>query len=108
VRKTVAIRDFVDFVVVFMLAFGFIFDIPVFMASLTWAGVVKAGTWKGGWRWAFAAAIVVGAVITPDGSGVTQMIVALPMMALYGAGYLAARIIEKRKAPRPAAKDSAM
>jgi sec-independent protein translocase protein TatC len=84
-------------VVIFLLAFGFIFDIPVFMAALTWAGVVKAESWKGGWRWAFAAAIVVGAVITPDGSGVTQMMVAVPIMVLYGAGYAVSRMIERSR-----------
>lgn len=107
VKKTVAVTEFVDFVVIFMLVFGFIFDIPVFMAALTWAGVVRAATWKGGWRWALVAAVVVGALITPDGSGVTQMIVAVPMIALYGAGYAVSRGIESSRAAgnRAAPKD---
>ncbi|HLF06700.1 MAG TPA: twin-arginine translocase subunit TatC [Thermoplasmata archaeon] len=97
VDKTVAVTEFVDFVVLFMLVFGFIFDIPVFMAGLTWAGVVRAETWKGGWRWALVGSVLVGAFITPDGSGVTQMIVAIPMILLYAAGYGVSRAIERGK-----------
>ena len=37
-------------------------------------------------------------VITPDGSGVTMFLVALPMLVLYVVGYVASVRVERRRA----------
>ncbi|NIP33619.1 MAG: twin-arginine translocase subunit TatC, partial [Thermoplasmata archaeon] len=49
-----------------------IFLLPIFMAGLTKLGVVAAETWKNGWRYAIVAFVIIGGIITPDVSGVTQ------------------------------------
>jgi Sec-independent protein secretion pathway component TatC len=86
ISKTVLLTEFVNFVFLFLLAFGFVFEIPLLMVGLTKLGVVQPATWKGGWRYAVVGSLVFGAFITPDGSGVTELIVAVPMCALYGIG----------------------
>ena len=45
-------------------------------------------------RYAIIAIIVFGAVITPDGSGVTMWFISLPMLALYFAGMI---VTERRE-----------
>ena len=79
--------NFIDFVMLFSLAFGIAFQLPVAMYGLSAVGIVSADFWKRHWRIAIIAIFFFGALITPDGSGLTMMLVALPMLALYGVGY---------------------
>ncbi len=81
--------EFLDFVLLFSLAFGVAFELPVIMYGLSVLGIVSPEFWKKHWRFAAIAIFFFGAAITPDGSGVTMMMVALPMLALYVAGYAA-------------------
>ena len=95
--QMVSIGDFISFVLMMTLAFGLIFELPIFMIGLTKIGLISADFWKRHWRGAVIIMVIVGAVITPDGSGITQMVVAIPMMVLYLVGYLGARYVETRK-----------
>jgi len=90
--------SFIDFVLLFTLAFGIAFQLPVLMYGLTALGIVPANFWKKYWRFATIAIVVFGAIITPDGSGITMFLVALPMLALYAGGYVAAVGVDKRRA----------
>lgn len=82
------IDSFISFVLLFMAAFGIAFELPLVMILLTSLDVVEPGFWKENFSYAFAAMCIFGAVITPDGSGVTMFMVAGPMIALYAAGWL--------------------
>lgn len=86
---------FVTFVLQFLLAFGFSFQLPLVMYAASASGIVGAGFWRRNARYAIVAIVVFGAVITPDGSGVTMWFVAGPMLALYAAGTLAIRRKER-------------
>lgn len=90
------LEDFLDFVVMFSLAFGLAFELPVVMYGLSYLGIVQPDFWKKNWRYAAVAIFIFGAVITPDGSGITMMLVALPMLVLYAAGY-AAIVLRSRR-----------
>ncbi len=79
--------EFIDFTLTFLFGFGLAFELPVFMIGLCALGLVKPEFWKNNWRYATVAIFVFGAVITPDGSGVTMFLVAIPMLVLYLAGY---------------------
>src|SRR5436309_1367552 len=81
--------EFLDFVLWFSLAFGLAFELPVVMYGLSYLGIVSPEFWKKNWRYATIAIFIFGAVITPDGSGVTMMLVSIPMLFLYVAGYVA-------------------
>ena len=92
VHTFLSIDEFISFVLIITLGFGLIFELPVFMAALTKFGVVTPKFWKRHWRIAVVIMIVIGGFITPDASGITQMMVAFPMMFLYLIGY----VISKR------------
>ena len=95
-----SIEEFIDFTLMILLAFGLAFELPVIMVGLSGIGLVSPDFWKRNWRYAMVAIFVFGAVITPDGSGVTMLMVSLPMVFLYVAGYLVSkRIVSKRKKP---------
>ncbi len=88
--------NFIDFVLLFSVAFGLAFQLPVLMYGLAALGVVSSSFWKRHWRIAAAGIFFFGALITPDGSGVTMMLVAAPMLVLYVLGYAFARRMERR------------
>ncbi len=89
--------NFIDFVLLFSVAFGLAFQLPVVMYGLSWLGIVSSDFWKKYWRFAAIAIFFFGAIITPDGSGVTMMLVSIPMLFLYVAGYAVAVQVEKHR-----------
>ncbi|MDH5463634.1 MAG: twin-arginine translocase subunit TatC [Nitrosopumilus sp.] len=82
------IMDFVTFVLQFLLAFGFSFQIPIVMYAVSASGIIDSDFWRKNIRYAVVIIVIFGAVITPDGSGITMWFVSIPMMALYIAGMM--------------------
>jgi sec-independent protein translocase protein TatC len=88
------IMDFVTFVLQFLLAFGFSFQLPLVMYAISASGMVDSDFWRKNIRYAIVVIVIFGAVITPDGSGVTMWFIAVPMIVLYVAGMI---IIERKE-----------
>ena len=80
------IMDFVAFVLQFLLAFGLSFQLPLIMYAATASGITDAAFWRKNIRYAIVIIVIFGAIITPDGSGVTMWFIGGPMIALYIAG----------------------
>jgi len=80
------IIDFVTFVLQFLLAFGLSFQLPLVMYASTAAGITDGEFWRKNIRYAIVIIVIFGAIITPDGSGVTMWFIAGPMIALYFIG----------------------
>ncbi len=100
-EPVLGVQDFVTFALVYSLAFGVVFELPVFVYALTRLGVVKAAAWRKHWRGAVLGALIFGMVITPDNSGITMMLIATPMIGLYlGGAYFAARWETRRDTAR--------
>jgi sec-independent protein translocase protein TatC len=93
------IEAFIEFTLLYSMAFGIAFELPVFIYGLTRLGVVRAASWKRHWRGAVIGALVFGMVVTPDNSGITMLLVATPMIALYFGGVYFAGRWERRGAP---------
>ncbi len=96
----ITVDDFMKFVILFTLAFGIVFELPIVMYGLTRIGVVESKFWLRNWRYAFIIMILFGGIITPDGSGITQLMIAIPMLGLYFIGYFAGRSHELEQHPR--------
>lgn len=91
------IIDFVTFVLQFLLAFGFSFQLPLVMYAISASGMVDSNFWRKNIRYAIVAIVIFGAVITPDGSGVTMWFIAIPMIILYVAGMIVIERKERKK-----------
>ena len=91
------IMDFVTFVLQFLLAFGFSFQLPLVMYAISASGMVDSDFWRKNIRYAIVAIVIFGAVITPDGSGVTMWFIAVPMIILYVAGMIVIERKERKK-----------
>lgn len=79
---------FFEFVVAITFVFGLVFLIPLVMRTLTKLRMVKKRTWKNYFSLVFVVGLVVGAFITPDGTGITQLIFAGTLILLYTIGWL--------------------
>lgn len=77
------IVDFITFVLQFMLAFGISFQLPLIMYAITASGMVDKKFWRNNIKWAVIIMVILGAAITPDGSGVTMWFVSGPLIGLY-------------------------
>jgi len=89
------VDDFIAFVLQFILGFGIAFQLPVLMYALSLSGLTDSRFWQKNFRYAIIIITIFGAVITPDGSGVTMWFLALPMIALYAIGIFAIKRKEK-------------
>lgn len=97
VATFLTINDFISFVMQFFLGFGIAFQLPILMYGISLTNLVSARFWRDNFRYAAIILVVFGALITPDGSGVTMWFVAGPMIGLYLAGMVA---IERRAASK--------
>ncbi len=99
-----SVQSFVTFALVYSLAFGVVFELPVFVYGLTRLGMVRAASWRKHWRAAVIGSLVFGMIVTPDNSGITMLLIATPMIALYFGGLYFAGRWERRsgaRAPSP-------
>jgi sec-independent protein translocase protein TatC len=82
------VMDFVTFVLQFLLAFGISFQLPMIMYAVTKSGMTDTKFWRKNLRYAIVLIVIFGAIITPDGSGVTMWFIAGPMIGLYLVGMI--------------------
>ncbi len=97
VATFLTINDFISFVMQFFLGFGIAFQLPIIMYGISLTDAVSPRFWRDNFRYAAIILVIFGAVITPDGSGVTMWFVAGPMLVLYVAGML---VVERRAAAK--------
>ena len=90
------VMDFVTFVLQFLLAFGVAFQLPLIMYAATVSGLTDAAFWRKNIRYAIVALVIIGAAVTPDGSGVTMWFISGPMIGLYLAGMIILERHERR------------
>jgi sec-independent protein translocase protein TatC len=83
VTTLLSVTEFISFVMQFLIAFGFSYQLPIIMWAVSAAGMVEPRFWRDNLRWAVVIIAIFGAVITPDGSGITMWFVAGPMILLY-------------------------
>lgn len=78
-----------------ILAFGVIFELPIFVFFLSISGIVTARQLLGGTRYAIVASFIVGAILTPP-DVVSQVLMSVPMVVLYLVGVAVAWIFEPK------------
>ena len=84
-----------DFVIMFVLPFGFVFELPLVIIVLGKLGILTS-EWLGKYRrYIFFFSFVIGALVTsPD--VFTQVAVAIPVVLLYEVGYFVVKYILRR------------
>ncbi|WP_297217155.1 Sec-independent protein translocase TatC [Thermoplasma sp.] len=92
---TMGIANYTSFFFMYIASFGLSFEMPVIMVGLTKLKIVPASFWLRNWRYAVVGSLIFGLIFSPGVLGVSMMIMALPMMALYVLGAFIAKRVEK-------------
>jgi len=92
-----AIANYFSFVITFLVGFGLVFELPVAVVALNSFGIVTLRMLTHYRRHVIVAIFIVAAIITPGTDFVSQLIMALPLIALYEISIAATRIIEKAR-----------
>ncbi len=80
-----------------LIAFGVIFELPVLMVFLAKAGVVDTAFLNKHRKYAFLAAFVIAAVVTPTPDVVNQLLMAGPLVILYEVSIVAVWMFGRKK-----------
>jgi sec-independent protein translocase protein TatC len=86
------IEDYVGFFTKIMMGFGIAFELPVFAYFLALLGLVTDQTLKDFFKYAVLIIFVLAALLTPP-DVLTQLLMAAPLILLYGASILIVRVV---------------
>jgi sec-independent protein translocase protein TatC len=92
ITPQLGVGTYIDFNVKFLLIFGCAFELPLAMTLLAMAGVVTASVFSKYRKHAVLLCLIVSAIVTPDATLFTMLLMAVPMMVLYEIGILGARL----------------
>ncbi|PRX26359.1 Sec-independent protein translocase TatC [Paraburkholderia sp. BL18I3N2] len=91
-EMTTDIDNYLSFVLTMFIAFGVTFEVPIVVVLLVRMNVVTLKKLKEIRPYVIVAAFVISAVVTPP-DVFSQLILAIPLIVLYEAGIIAARLI---------------
>ena len=83
VSPLISIESYLDFMLMLVVPFGFVFNIPVVLLLLVYVKLVSAQTLNKYQKHVILAAFILAALITPTPDIFTQSLLALPMVVLY-------------------------
>lgn len=89
------IADYIKVITTIILAFGACFQVPVVQMILSKVGLVSSETWFKSGRYAILATVTIAAFITPPDI-VSQLLLSLPIIALYYGGALLSKLVEPK------------
>jgi len=93
----ITISRYLSFVFGLVFSFGIIFELPLVVGFLAKLGLLRSRTLCQQWRIAVVAIFILAAVLTPGPDVFSQMLMAGPLLILYGMGILVAWLIERKK-----------
>ncbi|MGN1071594.1 MAG: twin-arginine translocase subunit TatC [Bradymonadia bacterium] len=90
----ISMASYYDLVVRLIVAFGIVFEMPIFSWFMTKLGVISSKCLVKHWRMAVVIIFIVAAILTPP-DVITQLALGLPMCLLYGVSILLSRLAAK-------------
>ena len=92
-QAVISISRFVNFVFLFILAFGTIFELPVFMIFSAQVGVIRRQAFIKNRRYAILVIAILAALLTPTPDLVNMALMGGPLYLLYESGILLIRLL---------------
>ncbi len=94
VRMLPSIKEYLTFSCKFLLAFGLVFELPIFILFLAKMGIVNEHMLRSSRKYVIVGTFVVAAFLTPPDI-VSQMLMAVPLLILYEISIYIAKIFGK-------------
>jgi len=95
IKPMPSMKEYLSFSIKFLLAFGIVFEFPVVLVLLAKIGVIDAKTLARQRKYAILLIFIFAAVMTPP-DFISQVLMALPLMALYELSILLSRVFGKK------------
>ncbi|MBN2208963.1 MAG: twin-arginine translocase subunit TatC [Candidatus Coatesbacteria bacterium] len=92
----ISLAFYVSFCAKMMLAFGLVFQLPLVLVFLVRSGLVSLRQVTSARRYAIVLIFIVAAILTPPDI-LSQLLMAIPLLALFEIGVLAARLLQKHR-----------
>ncbi len=92
--------SYVDIIIKFELIFGLAFELPLVIFYLVIFNIVPYKKLRGSWRTVYVVLLVVCAMVTPDASPVTMLLMFAALVVLYEISLLLARVVLARRIKR--------
>jgi sec-independent protein translocase protein TatC len=92
-QPVISINKFVNFVSIFILAFGVIFELPIFMVFSAKVGLVARQTFERNRRYAVLIISILAALLTPTPDVVNMLLMGGPLYLLYEIGIIILKIM---------------
>ena len=100
-RPMLTMKEQLSLVLLMMLAFGVIFELPLVMTVLGAVGLVSSSFLFRYQRHAFVVCVILAAVLTPTGDVVNLSLMAVPMMLCYELGVFGVWLMERKRRNSP-------
>ncbi len=92
ITPQLSVGTYIDFNVKFLLIFGCAFELPLIMTLAAMTGVVSSQVFVRYRKHAILLCLIVSAIVTPDATLFSMLLMAGPLMVLYEIGIVGARI----------------
>jgi len=93
-KPVISINKFVNFVSIFILAFGVIFELPIFMVFVAKVGICSRRTFEKHRRYAVLIISIMAALLTPTPDIVNMLLMGGPLYLLYEVGILVLKMMK--------------
>jgi len=92
-RPVISISEFVSFVTIFVLAFGLIFELPIFMIFMAKIKILPRSFFEKNRRYAALVISVIAALLTPTPDIFNMLLMGIPLYLLYEAGIIVLKLL---------------
>jgi sec-independent protein translocase protein TatC len=96
IRPLPAMREYLSFSAKLLLTFGLVFELPLVLTFMARLGLVTVDFLKTNRKYAVLIIFIVAAILTPP-DVVSQILMAIPLMALYEVSIMGAKIFGKKE-----------
>ena len=99
VQASISVQNYVSFLMTIFIIFSIIFELPVVSVLLTSLGILKSKWLRNGRKYCIVLIFFIAAIITPPDI-TSQVMVAVPMIALFEISIVFSGVVEKLKAKK--------
>lgn len=97
VEPSLFMQEYLDITTKMLLGFGIVFELPLLIFFLSYAGIVThRKLWKFNRYWLILA-VIIGGILTPGPDVISQLLMATPLVVLYEISILIAYVVTRRR-----------
>jgi sec-independent protein translocase protein TatC len=98
IKPMISVGKYISFCAVFIFGFGLTFELPLFLALLSYIRVVNAAFLTRNRRYAILTIAIVAAAVTPTPDPFNMGLMGVPLYLLFEVGVILVKIIERKRA----------